>query len=105
MGIETNYDSRKSLIKGDIRQFEMECGNTNVLVGGFGAILALTRTGALDEEAQKWMENFVNCEYGITDEGLFTGMSGIASVLYENGYTKEACKIFDKLKLNFISDF
>lgn len=96
-GIETNYSERKSLIKGDIRQYEMECGYENVLVGGFGAILALKRTGNVDKKAKEWIEKYLSGFDEGKDPGLFTGISGIASVLYENGYEDEALKIFNQL--------
>lgn len=96
-GIITNHDNVPGLIRGDIRQYELENGRDCVLTGGFGAILALHRTGGLEEYSLRWVERFIEERPPIKDYGLFTGLSGIASVLYEIGYKEQATEMFDEL--------
>lgn len=96
-GIQLDDSRQERLIKGDIRQYEMEYGNENVLVGGFGGILALYRSGNLDSNIFKWVEKFKEKKYSNIDFGLLTGISGIASVLFEIDYKEKALKLFDEM--------
>lgn len=96
-GIISNYANAPGLIRGDIRQYELKNGRDCVLSGGFGAVLALYRTGGLDKQSQQWVDQFVKESPFIEDSGLFTGLAGIASVLYEIGYEKQAISMFDEV--------
>lgn len=98
-GLLSNCADRDSLIQGDIRQFETPNGKYNVQTGGFGAILALLRTGGLQKKHKEWISRYIQTEKSNVenDIGLLAGQSGIASVLYEAGYKMEAKGIFDKL--------
>lgn len=96
-GINTKNAKSKGLIKGDIRQYEMPYGNINVLTGGMGAILALHRTGDLDSSSLEWVKNNLSQFSSVKDYGLFTGLAGIASVLFDIGFENQALKLFDKI--------
>ena len=98
-GLLSNCAERVSLIQGDIRQFETPNGMYNVQTGGFGAILALLRTGGLKKDHKEWISHYIQTEKNNVenDIGLFTGQSGIASVLYEAGYKTEAKEIFENI--------
>ena len=103
-GLLSNCAERDSLIQGDIRQFETPNGKYNVQTGGFGAILALLRTGGLQKDHKTWISHYIQTEKSNVenDIGLLTGQSGIASVLYEAGYKMEAKEIFDKLICDYM---
>ncbi len=85
-----------NFINGDIRQYETDCGIMNLQNGGFGAVFALLKLDMLTEEAKKWIENqipiLLNKKF---NNGYLTGRSGIACVLYECGYRKEALRLID----------
>lgn len=100
-GLISNCNSEsESLINGDIRQFESNCGMFNIQNGGFGAVLALNRLSDLCDSdsdiAEKWINrtlpSLLSQEH---NNGFLTGRAGIACVLYECGYRQEACKILD----------
>ena len=86
----------KGFINGDIRQYELDCGLLNLQNGGFGAILALLRLDNFTDDSKQWIEDqipdLLNSNY---NNGLLTGRSGIACVLYECGYKKEAVQLMD----------
>ena len=94
--LENCNPKSKGLINGDIRQYEMDCGMLNLQNGGFGAILALLRLNALTDNLTQWIEgqipDLLNNNY---NNGFLTGRSGIACVLYECGYKKEAIQLID----------
>lgn len=93
--------NQKQLIPGDIRQYETRGGMLNILTGGFGVIMALHRTGGLDEESKKWVEKYSSEKYlGELDSGLFTGKSGIACLLYELGYVERAKELIISTKID-----
>lgn len=100
-GIVKDLRDGQRLLPGDIRQFESSNGILNVLTGGFGVIMALSRTGQLAPKAKKWAETFSRDNYlkGL-DNGLFTGKTGIAGVLYEIGMVEESKKIYDSISTN-----
>lgn len=101
-GIISNCSERDSLIQGDIRQHEIIGGNVNVLTGGFGAILALNRSGEVNEIAMNWVKNYLSqSDHEDVPHGLFTGKAGIASVLYEIGFKTEAINIFNSFNDNY----
>lgn len=99
-----NYNSI-NLIYGDIGQYnEPIISNLSICHGAIGAILALNRCDSSvlkEEKFDKWLKdikrillNYVsnNDSYDI---GLFTGLSGIALVLYDLGEKKIAEKLID----------
>ncbi|MCL1934923.1 MAG: class III lanthionine synthetase LanKC [Defluviitaleaceae bacterium] len=92
----------KSLINGDIRQFEMDCGFFNLQNGGFGAVLALLREDSINTDIQDWINKSIdallNTEY---NNGYLTGRSGIACTLFECGYEKETEILIDKIILSY----
>jgi serine/threonine protein kinase len=96
-GLLENCDPNSdSLINGDIRQFETDCGMLNLQNGGFGGILALHRLGCLTSDARAWIERqFPTLLKDQYNNGFFTGRSGIACVLYECGYKNEAIQIIE----------
>lgn len=95
-GMIKNFIPEDRLIYGDIRQYELPDGNFNVYTGGTGAALALARSGSMNTEVYKWIEDhLLNKVKSITQEGLFTGKAGIAATIYELGYKEEALMIFD----------
>ncbi|MGG0369607.1 class III lanthionine synthetase LanKC [Priestia endophytica] len=101
-GIIGNLVPEKALIHGDIRQHEFSGGKINVLNGGAGAALALSRSGAIENEVSNWIETFLmDNMYSITQNGLFTGKSGIATTLYELGYREESLNLFN----NYINNY
>lgn len=86
----------ESLINGDIRQFETDCGMLNIHTGGFGAVLALNRLSSLTSNIKSWIDSKINLvlNHGYNNAYL-TGKAGIACTLYECGYQKEALQIID----------
>lgn len=98
-GIISNCSMKESLISGDVRQFEAVNGNYNVLTGGFGAILSLYRTGGIPPICTKWINYVLNSnKLKDIEMGLFTGKAGIASVLYEAGFKKDAILLLETSK-------
>lgn len=104
--IISNCDlSRNSLIQGDIRQYESPGGEVNLLTGGYGAVLALSRTGELDSKVKKWInDNLKYYDYKSIPSGLLTGKAGIASVLYEIGLKEESLNLIKKINLDYSTD-
>lgn len=85
-----------SYINGDIRQNEMDCGQLNLQNGGFGAILTRLRLEEVDQGLHIWIRNQIPTLLSKSyNNGLMTGRSGIACVLYECGYIKESVEMFD----------
>ncbi|WP_341518397.1 class III lanthionine synthetase LanKC [Bacillus paramobilis] len=105
-GVMENFVPEQGLIHGDIRQYEVTDGKYNVFTGGTGAALALFRSGNVDVEVFKWMENVLMNELdSITQQGLFTGEAGIAVALYELGYKREGLELFNRnIKKNSYND-
>ena len=96
-GLIANCDtSSESLINGDIRQFEMDCGMLNLQNGGFGAVLTLLRTHGVSRDVKIWVDNQISKLQKVKyNNGFLTGRSGIACVLYECGYESEALELLD----------
>ena len=70
------------------------------MTGGFGIALALARTGELPLIAKQWVEKYSNRRYMRSlDMGLFTGRTGVATVLYELGYKKEDNEIISTIDI------
>ncbi|WP_083220034.1 class III lanthionine synthetase LanKC [Secundilactobacillus paracollinoides] len=100
-GLIENIDSTSdSLIPGDIRQYTDVFGSLSVAYGGFGAVMALNRTGDLPQEARTWAVGTANRIINMSDpdlpKGMFNGLSGIAEVLFEIGEKKLSKMIFQK---------
>ncbi|MCA6609080.1 MULTISPECIES: class III lanthionine synthetase LanKC [Bacillus] len=96
----------KSLISGDIRQFIEKMGSLSIANGGFGGIMALDRTGSLSESVYQWVDHVLEAMLKVDTEeyknfplGLFNGISGITTVLYDIGYKEEAIKILNTIPL------
>ncbi|MBE1556951.1 class III lanthionine synthetase LanKC [Sporosarcina limicola] len=97
-GIVQDLSEDINLLPGDIRQYESSGGLLNILTGGFGVVMALKRTGSLPDKAREWAFKYSNEQYlSKLDNGLFTGKSGIAGVLYEIGMTKRSREIFESI--------
>ncbi|MDF2013893.1 class III lanthionine synthetase LanKC [Priestia megaterium] len=104
-GIVHDLSEKKRLLPGDIRQFETSNGLLNILTGGFGVIMALSRTGDLPDKAKEWAREFGQKEYiEQLDDGLFSGKAGIAGVLYEIGMKTEAKDIYDSIQSHLVSE-
>src|SRR5699024_9477402 len=89
------YDRR--LIHGNVRQFEQKDGFINVLSGGTGAVLSLNRSGGINKAIINWIETHLMQDIdSISEKGLFTGATGIASTLYEVGYKEKSFEIFNR---------
>lgn len=86
----------ESLINGDIRQFDMNCGKLNLLNGGFGAVLTINRNNGLSDSMKKWidgrLEDILKSDY---NNGFLSGRAGIAATLYECGYIKESIELVE----------
>lgn len=90
------------LAAGDIRQYETEDGLFNISTGGFGIILALSRTGEVSEATMNWAQKYSDETYlKSLDYGLFSGKTGIAGVLYELGMIERAKEIYEEIPLKF----
>lgn len=90
----------KQLIHGDVSQDFSSLGYENIAWGGFGALLALHRTGSWKEldGLQEWISRSLaaaknESQQYFADWGLFTGIAGIVSAIYEMGMTSAALQI------------
>lgn len=90
--------SEDRLLPGDIKQFEMESGMINVLTGGFGTVMALHRTGGIDQRVKEWVDNQHINDLIQLENGLFTGKMGVATVLWELGYFDKVKSLLDSVK-------
>ncbi|MFK3936862.1 class III lanthionine synthetase LanKC [Alkalihalobacillus sp. NPDC078783] len=98
-GLEKNLIADQRLINGDIRQFELEGGKINVLTGGAGAAIALKRAGVETERIEQWKTKYLDASLGDTKEwGLFTGKTGVAVALFENGYREDAFGLLQNIE-------
>lgn len=110
-GIVSNFDfSFNGLIRGDIIEYDTPLNCLSVANGGFGAIMALQRSDELSEDCKMkidgWIESqkrniklLLKCPN--KSYGLYTGLSGVACVLYENGYIKLSKLIMDRLLIAY----
>ncbi|MDZ5672041.1 class III lanthionine synthetase LanKC [Bacillus stercoris] len=96
----------ESLISGDIRQFIEKMGSLSIANGGFGGIMALDRTGTLSDSVYQWVDHVLETILNLDTEtyknfplGLFNGISGILSILYDIGYKEEAIKLLKTMHL------
>ncbi|WP_218923896.1 class III lanthionine synthetase LanKC [Bacillus toyonensis] len=97
----------ETLINGDIRQFIEKLGGLTVATGGFGGIMALERTGGIPKEVFSWIDKnvdeYLNIEKVDLNElplGLFTGLSGIISVLFDIGYEEKALELLKNINVD-----
>lgn len=92
----------ESLINGDIRQFELNCGKLNLLNGGFGAILSLFRCNALTDDIKIWIDNNLdNLFISDYNDGFLSGRTGIALTLYECGYIEQSLKLVELIMRDY----
>lgn len=109
-GIENNLSfSSFNLIKGDVKQYRNLLSKYNVATGAFGTIMALVRTNGeenddFDIEIRKWIDNIIPNVMEINDKseslldyGLFSGLSGVSTVLFELGLDEYSEKILNKI--------
>ncbi|WP_198508144.1 class III lanthionine synthetase LanKC [Bacillus sp. SN1] len=94
----------ESLISGDIRQYIEKMGSLSIANGGFGGLMALDRTGTLPDSVYQWVDYVLETVLNLDTEtykniplGLFNGISGIVSVLYDIGYKQEAIKLLTSM--------
>ncbi|WP_361920359.1 hypothetical protein, partial [Streptomyces sp. NPDC046876] len=100
-GIVADLKFEEQLIPGDIEQYQKENGQIIPLCGGFGVVMALDRTGQIPEIAKKWVDRYSSPQYiKKLDDGLFTGKSGVASILYDLDYKSLSKKYFDEINPN-----
>lgn len=101
-GIKSDI-SDDPFIHGDIRQYLHQLGKYNILTGAYGAILALDKTDNVTDNIKIWIQNHANFDE-FNDYGLFTGKLGIACVLYNMEFKKEANEIF-KSTIKYIESY
>ncbi|MFT9267103.1 class III lanthionine synthetase LanKC [Oenococcus sp.] len=113
-GIISNlhFDS-KYLTSGDIGQFYTDSGNYNIAYGSFGVLLSLSRYFGKDFvsknlKIKNWLDTILpkilsSSMKGTQDIGLFTGLSGIATSMYELGYEKEALLMIHTMSMDELS--
>ncbi|CAD5901011.1 Serine/threonine protein kinase [Carnobacterium maltaromaticum] len=97
----TEIYKTEQLIQGDIRQYEKDGAMLSPLYGGFGNIMALSRTGELPAIAKEWAIEYSSVkmlEKHLVDDGLFTGKAGIASIVYDLGLIEESKAIFNSIQ-------
>ena len=114
-GIINNLDfESQGLIKGDIKQYKNDISKYSIGYGAFGGIMTLLRTGGIPDEIADNLDSWVskNCailsSLDITEigqYGLFDGVAGISSVLYDLGENEKATHLLKKIKLDRIHDF
>ncbi|KXX86851.1 serine/threonine protein kinase [Bacillus cereus] len=97
----------ETLINGDIRQFIEKLGGLNIATGGFGGIMALDRTGDIPKEIYSWINQTINKYLNIEKInfkelplGLFNGLSGIISVLFDIGYKEKAIELLKNINID-----
>lgn len=101
-GVLSNIKNDAYLIEGDVRQFEEQFGHLNILSGGAGVLwsLILNQT-PIRNDIYEWIDNhLLDAIDQINDDGLFTGKSGIAVVLFELGYKEHALDIFESINIS-----
>ncbi|MCT6889321.1 MAG: class III lanthionine synthetase LanKC [Lactobacillus sp.] len=114
-GLLDNIDNKTlSLVHGDIYQYIDDFGYYNIANGSFGVILALIRADSslkymFIDKNSKWL--FTTVAYieklvlnEDTSIGLFDGISGVVTALYELGLKEEALYILKNIKFDNIND-
>lgn len=98
-GILTHLQYDRILTKNDVRQYETEYGHLNILSGAYGVLWSLLDSDMVDNTyIESWINKFGMSDLiNIKDDGLFTGKSGIAVVLYEYGFKKDAISLLESI--------
>ncbi|MFI3547341.1 class III lanthionine synthetase LanKC [Mammaliicoccus sciuri] len=96
------WDNR--LIPGDIRQFEMTDGLNNILTGGFGIALTLSRTNQPNKKVDDWIKSISMKDILNMDNGLMTGKTGIATVFLESNDLEKVGTIVDSIDTKNMTD-
>lgn len=100
-GMLNDLNVSEILLGGDIRQFEEQGGKINVKTGGFGIALALKRSGDIPFVVKEWVNQYRKKEYlEMMNDGLYSGRTGVACVLYELGYIEDAEKILESVEIS-----
>ena len=109
-GILNNLSDKKTgLIYGTYRQHDDLMSEYAVSSGGFGGIMALMRSqelskGDILKETGLWVKRALPTLQKFVDinaqAGLYDGMAGICSVLYDLGYKEEALNMLTKLNID-----
>ncbi|MDF7637964.1 class III lanthionine synthetase LanKC [Lactobacillus sp. ESL0791] len=108
-GIANHLDFTSSgLIKGNVKQYQDTTSRYSVEYGAFGGIMTLMRSGGINDEIVSSIENWFLPNYSIISSndfvksssyGLFDGLAGISSVLYDLGQADKATKLLQKINL------
>ena len=109
-GIVNNLDFQsKGLIKGDIKQYRDNVSRYAISYGAFGGIMTLIRSGGIPDEIVNDFDNWLSENCAIISSmdfskensyGLFDGLAGICSVLYDLGETEKATSLLKKISLS-----
>lgn len=107
-GIRKNIRNNKYLSFNDVRQYDDESGYIDILSGSSGVLWSLKQTqdyNSLDIY-RGWIDEHILSENfnTLTKIGLFDGLTGIAIVLYEYGYTDLSLNLFNKINYKNLSD-
>ena len=95
--------SDERLIFGDIRQYEMPTGMFSFQNGGFGTIYALHKLDSLPKEIDSWIKRSLDIlKTTKNNNGLLTGLSGIATVLYDCDYKDSSIHMMDMIIDSYI---
>lgn len=114
-GILSNIASdKRALTCGDVTQFHSLLGDYNIANGAYGVLLSLVRCGvSISEHEYRGLRQWVDVSLSYikdlsrrsdSDFGLFTGITGIATVLDEIGLTDEASYILSGITRATIDD-
>lgn len=114
-GILNNLDVDSfSLIKGNIKQYNDLINKYNISYGSFGVILSLIRSnGNAGDSVKNHLSGWLNLVIPYIEKesqqlgnniGLFNGLSGMITVIYELGYEKSAKLILKNLLYNFTEE-
>lgn len=97
-GIKYDISNSKGIFShGDIRVYIHKMGKYNILTGAYGVINSLYSANKIDKTCIEWVKS--NCDFSEYDEwGLFTGRTGVASVLFKLGFIEEFEQTVDELK-------
>ncbi len=107
-GIISNLDFRtERLIKGEVVGVDDEISRLAVVKGAFGGILSLLRSGGIDSRSTKkiqcWLKEIkprlskMITEPKDVNWGLFTGLSGICSILSDLGEHRYAVDLLKRM--------
>ncbi|AQS54405.1 hypothetical protein BW727_200002 (plasmid) [Jeotgalibaca dankookensis] len=114
-GIINNLDLESvSLIKGNIEQYNTFLDRYNIAYGSFGTLLSLIRSddglySSVRSQLDMWVKTTIPYLKEISkskdiDFGLFTGLSGIVTTIYELGYEETAFTIFENILTTLTKD-